>query len=85
MKRARASDACCLDLPFWIEPVKSRDGLDHTSTIWQKQKPRRIKDLPTTSVTGCAHTLLLPIAQILSDYEINLMGVASLFVTAVGD
>lgn len=34
--------------------------------------------MPTTSVIGRAHTILLQIAQILSDYEINLMGVTSL-------
>jgi hypothetical protein len=65
--------------------VKSGNGLDHANAIWQKQKPRQIKDLPTTSVIGRAHTILLQITQILSDYEINLMGVASPFVTAVGD
>ena len=58
--------------------MKSGNGLDHTNAIWQKQKPRQIKDLPTTSVIGRAHTILLQIAQILSDYEINLMGVTSL-------
>lgn len=80
LERTLAPEACCLNLP-----VESGNGLDHTNDIWQKQKPRQIKDLPTTSVIGRAHTILFQIAQILSDYEINLMGVTSLFVTAVGD
>lgn len=50
--------------------------------LFGKSRSWQLKDLPTTSVIGCDPTVLFLIAQILSDYEINLMGGTRLFVSA---
>lgn len=49
--------------------------------LFGKSRSRQIKDLPTTSVIGYDLTVLFLVVQILSDYEINLMGGTRLFVS----